>query len=105
MIKIAQMHPMNSGLVPRGPLDVLVTDHTRRFEAYREPYFGRVLPRGEIIFLPGRENGEVNDMFAGEAVVFERLKNDKDLDAVASCQFIMDDFVKRAAKNRRLAKL
>ncbi|KAJ5128659.1 hypothetical protein N7448_002376 [Penicillium atrosanguineum] len=119
MIEIAQMHPMNPGLVPNGPLDALVTDHTRlssvvledwgpglgRCEAYREPYLGRELPRGEITLLPGCDNGKVDVMFAGEAVVLERLRNDKDMNAVASCQFIMDDFIKRAAKNLRSAKL
>lgn len=119
MIEIAQMHPINPGLVPTGPLDALVTDHTRlgsviredwgpslgRCEAYREPYFGRVPPYGELTLLPSCKNGEVDVMIAGEAVVLERLRNDKELNAMASCQFIMDDFVKRAAKNRRSAKL
>jgi hypothetical protein len=119
MLEVAQMHPMNPGLVPRGPLDALVTDHTRlssvvledwgpglgRCEAYREPYLGRVIPRGEITLLPRWDNGDVSVMFAGEAVILERLRNDKDMNAVASCQFIMDDFVKRAAKGRRSARL
>jgi hypothetical protein len=119
MLEVAQMHPMNPGLVPRGPLDALVTDHTRlssvvledwgpglgRCEAYREPYLGRELPRGEITLLPRWDNGDVSVMFAGEAVVLERLRNDKDMNALASCQFIMDDFIKKAAKNRRPARL
>lgn len=73
-----------------------------RCEAYREPYLGRVLPRGELTLLLSCDNGEVNVMFAGEAVVLERLGNDKDMNAVASCQFII---IKRAVKNRRSARL
>ncbi|KAK7431296.1 hypothetical protein QQZ08_002067 [Neonectria magnoliae] len=119
MLEVAQMHPMNPGVVPRGPLDVLVTDHTRistavfedwgpglgRCEVYREPYLGRVPPLGEITLMPTRHNGEVSVMFAGEAVVLERLKNDNDINAIASCQFIMDDFIKRAGKHRCSSKL
>ncbi|KAK7417277.1 hypothetical protein QQX98_004711 [Neonectria punicea] len=119
MLEVAQMHPMNPGLVPRGPLDAFVTDHTRlstavledwgpglgRCEAYREPYLGRVPPLGEITLLPKCHNGEVSVMFAGEAVVLERLRNDNHMNAVASCQFIMDDFIKKAVKHRRSLKL
>ncbi|KAJ5764839.1 hypothetical protein N7520_004398 [Penicillium odoratum] len=64
-----------------------------RCEAYREPYLGRVLPHGAITILPGCDNGEVNFIFVGEAVILERLRNDKDMNAVASCQFIKDDFI------------
>ncbi|KAH7137875.1 hypothetical protein EDB81DRAFT_886257 [Dactylonectria macrodidyma] len=119
MLEVAQMHPMNPGIVPRGPLDALATDHTRlstavledwgpglgRCEAYREPYLGRVPPRGEITLLPRWHNGEVSVMFASEAVVLERLRNDKHMKAMASCQFIMDDFIKMVAKHRRSSKL
>jgi hypothetical protein len=119
MLEIAQMHPMNPGVVPKGPLEALVTDHTRlspamledwgpglgRCEAYRSPYFGREIPGGEITLMPGHGSGEVNVMFAGEAVVMERLRNDKKMNALASCQFTMDDFVKRVAKDRRSSKL
>lgn len=119
LLEVAQMHPMNPGIVPIGPLDALATDHTRltgavledwgpglgRCEAYREPYLGRVPPHGEITLLPRWNNGEVSVMFAGEAVVLERLRNDKHMNAMASCQFIMDDFIKKAAKHRRSSKL
>jgi hypothetical protein len=64
-----------------------------------------VPPHGEFTLLPGCKIGEVDVMIAGEAVVLERLRDDKELNAMASCQFIMDDFVKKAAKNRRSAKL
>ncbi|KPM43807.1 hypothetical protein AK830_g2726 [Neonectria ditissima] len=119
MLEVAQMHPMSPGIVPKGPVDVFTTDHTRlsaavledwgpdlgRCEAYREPYFGRVPPHGEITLLPKWHNGEVSVMFAGEAVVMERLRNDKDMNAMASCQFIMNDFIKTIAKRRRSSKL
>lgn len=119
VLEVAQMHPLSPGLVPKGPLDALVTDHTRlgsailedwgpglgRCEAFREPYLGRVPPHGEITFLPRWNNGDVDVMFAGEAVVLQRLRNDPNMNAVASCQFIMDDFVKRASKIRRSTKL
>lgn len=119
MLDIAQAHPMNPGLVPAGPIDALVTDHTRagaalyedwgpglgRCEAFREPYLGRVPPHGEITFLPRRRSGAVEILFAGEAIVLERLRNDKSLTTMARCQFVMEDFIKRAAKNRCMAKL
>ncbi|KAJ5561473.1 hypothetical protein N7461_000234 [Penicillium sp. DV-2018c] len=119
LLEIAQMHPMNPGVVPEGPLDALVTDHTRatpgvledwgpglgRCEAYREPYFGREFPRGEITLMPAHGKGDVDVMFAGEAVVMERLRNDKEMNALASCRFVVEDFVKRIAKDRRSSKL
>ncbi|KAJ4244187.1 hypothetical protein NW762_014568 [Fusarium torreyae] len=119
MLEVAQMHPQSPGIVPKGPLDALVTDHTRlgtvalddwgpglgQCEAYREPYFGRIPPRGEITFLPRWHDGEVSVMFAGEAVVMERLMNDQQMNAMASCQFVMHDFVRTIAKFRRSSKL
>lgn len=119
LLEISQMHPMSPGLVPSGPLDTLVTDHTRgrtnmledwgpdlgQCVAFREPYLGRVPPLGEITLQTRWDNGDVDVMFAGEAVVMQRLLNDKDMKAMASCRFVMDDFPRVAAKSRRAAKL
>ncbi|KAH6951214.1 hypothetical protein BKA56DRAFT_625882 [Ilyonectria sp. MPI-CAGE-AT-0026] len=119
MLEIAQAHPMSPGIVPRGPIDALVTDHTRasaavledwgpglgRCEGLREPYLGRVPPRGELTLLPRWHDGEVDILIAGEAVVLQRLRDDRFMNAMASCQFVMDDFVKRAAKDRLKSKL
>ncbi|CEI67729.1 hypothetical protein FVEN_g9539 [Fusarium venenatum] len=119
MLEVAQMHPMNPGIVPEGPLDALATDHTRlsaavlenwgpglgQCEAFREPYLGRVPPPGEITLLPRCNNGDIGVMFAGEAAVLERLRDNEDLNAMASCQFIMHDFAKMASKCRKASKL
>lgn len=120
MLEIAQAHPLSPGIVPAGPIDALVTDHTRagaglqedwgppglgQWEAFREPYLGRVPPCSEITLLPRWPNGAIDILFAGEVVVLERLRNDKTMNAVASFQFVMDDFIRRIAKEKDTAKL
>ncbi|KAF4447668.1 hypothetical protein F53441_8814 [Fusarium austroafricanum] len=118
MLEVAQMHPFSPGIVPNGPLDALTTDHTRlgaaasedwgalgRCEAYREPYIGRTPPLGEITFLPRWHNGEISVMFAGEAIVMERLRDNEKMNAAASCQFVMHDFPRTAKKVKRPSKL
>ncbi|EWG51074.1 hypothetical protein FVEG_16738 [Fusarium verticillioides 7600] len=118
MLEVAQMHPFSPGIVPNGPLDALTTDHTRlgtavaedwgalgRCEAYREPYIGRTPPLGEITFLPRWHSGEISVMFAGEAIVMERLRDDETMNAAASCQFIMHDFPRTAKKVKRPSRL
>jgi hypothetical protein len=119
MLEIAQAHPLSPGIVPAGPIDALVTDHTRaaaglqedwgpglgQCEAFREPYLGRVPPHGEITLMPRWANGAIDILFAGESVVIERLRKDRAMNAVASCRFVMDDFVQRTAKVRDMAKL
>ncbi|KAF9768428.1 hypothetical protein IL306_014283 [Fusarium sp. DS 682] len=101
-LEIAQSHPVSPGLIPKGPVDALVTDHTRASaamlasfgpelgtcEAFREPYLGRVPPLGEITLLPRWNNGNVEIMFAGEAVVMERLRCDRLMTQMASCRFV-----------------
>ncbi|KAJ6786418.1 hypothetical protein PWT90_04040 [Aphanocladium album] len=118
LLETAQMHPMNPGLIPKGPLDALVTEHTRlrgalledwgpgmgHCEAYREPYLGRLIPPGEITLLPTL-NGDVDVMFAGEAVMMERLKHDPQLNSLASCQYSLGDVTRRVAKDRRASAL
>ncbi|KAM0339020.1 hypothetical protein ACHAPU_011124, partial [Fusarium lateritium] len=103
MIEIAHSHPMNPGLIPKGPIDALVTDHTRassavlecwgpglgRCEAFREPYLGRDPPYGEITLLPRWHDGSIDVMFAGEAIVMERLKYDWFMNQMAVCRFTM----------------
>ncbi|KAJ3545093.1 hypothetical protein NM208_g2682 [Fusarium decemcellulare] len=119
MLEIAHSHPMSPGLIPKGPIDALVTDHTRastavfedwgpglgRCEAFREPYLGRIPPRGEITLLPRWNNGNVDVMFAGEAVVLERLRRDTLMNEVASCQFVMGKVTQKVSLGQYLSKL
>lgn len=114
MIEVAQAHPKNPGLIPRGPIDALVTDHTcatapvledwgpelGRCEVMRGPCLGREIPRGEITLLPRWSNGQVDVMFAGEAVVMARLKNNGHMNAMASCQFVMNDSIASIKKGK-----
>ncbi|KIL87175.1 hypothetical protein FAVG1_09729 [Fusarium avenaceum] len=117
MLEIAHSHPMSPGLIPNGPIDALVTDHTRAntavfeswgpelgtCEAFREPYLGRDPPHGEITLLPRRQDGSVDVMFAGEAVVMERLGCDRFMNQMASCRFTMDGY--KTANHRRMSRL
>ncbi|KAF4452363.1 hypothetical protein F53441_4772 [Fusarium austroafricanum] len=119
MLEIAHSHPMNPGLVPKGPIEALVTDHTRassavleswgpglgRCEAFREPYLGRDPPYGEITLLPRWHDGSVDVMFSGEAVVMERLHRDRFMNQMASCQFIMGKAIHKTGKARRISKM
>ncbi|KAM0235909.1 hypothetical protein ACHAP5_009555 [Fusarium lateritium] len=119
MLEIAHSHPVNPGLIPKGPIDALVTDHTRASaamlsswgpelgtcEAFREPYLGRIPPHGEITFLPRWDNGNVEVMFAGEAVVMERLRSDRHMGQIASCQFTMGNPMFKATRGRYISKL
>ncbi|KAJ3482120.1 hypothetical protein NLG97_g7651 [Lecanicillium saksenae] len=118
LLETAQMHPMNPGLIPKGPLDAFVTEHTRLHdalleswgpdmgscEAFREPYVGRDIPSGEITLLP-TPTGDVQVMFAGEAVVMERLKRDPHMNSLASFQHGLVDVPKLVAKDRRSSVL
>jgi hypothetical protein len=119
MLEIAHSHPVNPGLIPKGPIDALVTDHTRASaamlsswgpelgtcEAFREPYLGRVPPHGEMTLLPRWNNGNVEVMFAGEAVVMERLRSDRLMSQMASCQFVMGDPSFKATWGEYFSKL
>ncbi|KAF5962915.1 acetyltransferase [Fusarium bulbicola] len=119
MLEIAHSHPVNPGLIPKGPIDALVTDHTRATaamlsswgpelgscEAFREPYLGRIPPHGEITLLPRWTNGDVEVMFAGEAVVMERLRSDRLMNQMATCQFVMGDPRFQATRGKYVSKL
>ncbi|KAG9497327.1 hypothetical protein J7337_012122 [Fusarium musae] len=119
MLEIAHSHPVNPGLIPKGPIDALVTDHTRASaamlsswgpelgscEAFREPYLGRIPPHGEITLLPRWNNGNVDVMFAGEAIVMERLRRDRLMSQMATCQFVMGDPRFQATRGKYVSKL
>ncbi|QGI85869.1 unnamed protein product [Fusarium fujikuroi] len=119
MLEIAHSHPINPGLIPKGPIDALVTDHTRASaamlsswgpelgscEAFREPYLGRIPPHGEITLLPRWNNGNVEVMFAGEAVVMERLRDDQLMSQMATCQFVMGNPSFQATRGKYVSKL
>ncbi|KAJ4245281.1 hypothetical protein NW762_014151 [Fusarium torreyae] len=119
MLEVAQSHPVNPGLIPNGPIDALVTDHTRasaavleswgpvlgQCEGFREPYLGRTPPLGEITLLPRWHDGSVDVMFAGEAVVMKRLRCDKSMNRMASCQYTANEPRFQTTRLQRLSRM
>lgn len=105
LLRLSASTPTVPAFLPRGPFDLLVTDHTRGLwlsganwgpglgqpRTYREPYIGRTPPSGEITFLAKAINGDIEVMIAGEAVVMRRFAVDKELDRVgAELLWLMD---------------
>lgn len=94
VLRLSVNTPAVPAFVPRGPFDLIVTDHTRAAavigadwghglgqpRAYREPYIGRNPPMGEITFLAKASNGDIEVMIAGETVVMQRLAADKEME-------------------------
>lgn len=93
LLSLSQHTPFSPGFVPRDPIDVLVTDHSRGSSvleadwgcgldspvAYREPYLRRNPPAGEVTTMPKCKNGDLEVMISAEKVVIDRLKQDVDL--------------------------
>ena len=116
LLTLSQRTPISPGFVPRGPIDLLCTDHSRAPSvrtnswgprlgcsvAYREPYIGRDPPAGEITVLPRCANGDLEVMISAERVVMDRLLGDGDLLERGERVFVMGDFV--AAKRGRDAR-
>ena len=116
LLSLSQRTPFSPGFVPRGPIDVLVTDHSRGSSvleadwgyglgcpvAYREPYLGRDPPSGEVTLLPRCRNGDLEVMISAEKVVLDRLKQDVDLGMRSELVFVLHDVV--AEKKRRDAR-
>jgi hypothetical protein len=116
LLSLSQRTPFSPGFVPRGPIDVLVTDHSRGssvLEAdwghglgstvgYREPYLGREPPAGEVTIMPRCKNGDLEVMISAEKVVLDRLKHDDDVGMRSELVFVLHDAV--AEKKRRDAK-
>lgn len=116
LLSLSQRTPFSPGFVPKGPIDVLVTDHSRGSSvleadwghglrvpvAYREPYLGRDPPAGEVTIMPRCKNGDLEVMISAEKIVLDRLKQDVDLVARSEIVFNLHDVV--AEKKRRDAK-
>ncbi|KAM0715375.1 hypothetical protein Q7P37_008873 [Cladosporium fusiforme] len=116
LLSLSQRTPISPGFVPRGPMDLLVTDHSRAASvvtadwgpqlgacaAYREPYLGRDPPSGEVTILPRCPNGDLEVMISAERIVLDRLEADVDLSARAEKLFVLHDVV--AEKTRRAIK-
>jgi hypothetical protein len=116
LLSLSQRTPFSPGFVPKGPIDVLVTDHSRGSSvleadwghglrvpvAYREPYLGRDPPAGEVTIMPRCKNGDLEVMISAEKIVLDRLKQDVDFVARSEIVFNLHDVV--AEKKRRDAK-
>jgi hypothetical protein len=119
MLALSQRTPMSPGFMPRGPIDLLCTDHSRVPSvrtnswgpalgspiAYREPYLGREPPAGEITVLPRCENGDLEVMVSAERVVMGRLVEDGDLRRWGVRQFVMHDVVEEKRRRDGRARL
>lgn len=87
LCKMSFATPHHAAYLPKGPIDFLMTDHTRNVDLrkadwgpglgvtpeYRQPYFGREMPPGEVTLMPRLENGDIEMMITAERVVLERL--------------------------------
>ena len=96
LLEISLRTPMCPGLIPRGPIDMLVTEHSLfglglRADwggelgcsvALREPYISRETPRGEVIILPRQPNGDLEVIISAEEIVLERLMEDVEMSTV-----------------------
>jgi hypothetical protein len=119
MLSLSQRTPMSPGFMPRGPIDLLCTDHSRIPSvrtnswgptlgspiAYREPYLGREPPAGEVTVLPRCENGDLEVMISAEKVVMGRLLEDGDLGRWGERQFVMHDVVEEKRRRDTRARL
>ncbi|KAI7553752.1 hypothetical protein KC331_g1013 [Hortaea werneckii] len=117
LIELVHRSPQLPCFIPRGPMDLLITDHSRAASimttswgpglgkpaAFREPYLGRLIPAGEMTILPRWENGNIEVMIAGETVTLERLSSDAMMNKASKRQFIKHD-VLEAAKDTDVVK-
>ncbi|KAK5128549.1 hypothetical protein LTR85_003220 [Meristemomyces frigidus] len=113
LLELAQRAPVSPGFVPKGPIDLLVTDHTRlspildadwgpglgKTVAFREPYFGRTCPGGEMTLLARGQNGDIEVMVAGESITLERLSADADMSRMSTRVFTMHHVLEAARKS------
>ncbi|KFY31360.1 hypothetical protein V493_01177 [Pseudogymnoascus sp. VKM F-4281 (FW-2241)] len=120
LLKISLRTPMYPGLIPRGPIDMLVTEHSMfglglRADwggelgcsvALREPYIARETPRGEVIILPRQPNGDLDVIISAEEIVLERLMADVDMSTVCKnvCvrHNVLESFASIAMKKAKL---
>jgi hypothetical protein len=118
LLSLSQRSPVSPGFVPRGPIDVLTTDHSRGASvvtadwgpglgptvAYREPYLGRDPPAGEVTILARLPNGDLDVMISAEKVVVERLQKSGGL-GVGEVVYVIHDVVRAKAERDGRAKL
>ncbi|OBT65142.1 hypothetical protein VE03_04738 [Pseudogymnoascus sp. 23342-1-I1] len=120
LLKLSLRTPMCPGLTPRGPIDMLVTEHSMfglglRADwggelgcsiALREPYISRETPRGEVIILPKQPNGDLDVIISAEEIVLERLMVDVDMSTVCKnvCvrHNVLESFAPIAVKKAKL---
>jgi hypothetical protein len=119
LLSLSQRTPFSPGFVPRGPIDVLVTDHSRGLSvigadwglglgstvAYREPYLGRDPPAGEVTIMPRCKNGDLEVMISAEKVVIDRLKQDVDFASRSEVIFVLRDVVAEKKRSDGKARL
>jgi len=119
LLTLSQRTPLSPGFVPRGPIDLLCTDHSRAPSvrtsswgptlgcsvAYREPYIGRDPPAGEITVLPRCADGGLEVMVSAERVVVERLGGDGDLGGWGERVFVLGDVVEEKRGRDARARL
>jgi hypothetical protein len=112
LLNVSLRAPRRPAFIPRGPRDLLFTDHMRagllvgtnwgpglgKTVAFREPYLNRVLPAGEVTMFPRWPNGDIEVMITAETVVLERLAADKEMARESVCQFLRHDVVERVRK-------
>ncbi|KAI7503393.1 hypothetical protein KC347_g8652 [Hortaea werneckii] len=117
LVELVHRSPHLPSFIPRGPMDLLITDHSRagsilstswgpglgKPAAFREPYLGRLIPAGEMTILPRWENGDIEVMIAGETVTMGRLSLDAMMNKASKRQFIKQD-VLHAAENTNVVK-
>jgi hypothetical protein len=120
LLKISLRTPMCPGLIPRGPIDMLVTEHSifglgMRADwgaelgcsvALREPYISRETPRGEVIILPRQPTGDLDVIISAEQIVLERLIVDVDMwtvcENVCVRHNVLESFASMAMKKAKL---
>ncbi|KAF2756446.1 hypothetical protein EJ05DRAFT_65114 [Pseudovirgaria hyperparasitica] len=107
LLALSLQTPFCPGLVPKGPIDMLVTDHAMfadglaadwggelgRPVALREPYIERETPRGEVIIFPRQPNGDLDVCVSAEEVVLQRLLADGVFQAACDNVFLRHDVV------------
>lgn len=119
-MEMSQQTPRVPGFVPKGPIELLITDHRKGYAiiaadwgpglgklvGFREPYVGRTFPAGEITMFPGLIKGDIDVMIASERAVIERLCADPEMRRRSTNEFLMHDVIEAHGKSmRRSAKL
>lgn len=108
LLELSQQTLTSPGLIPIGPIDLLITDHRGFFalakadwgpglgqcRVTREPYVGRPVPAGEVVIMPGREAGDVEVSVSAERVVVRRLAEDAEMRRRGEQRFVAHDVLR-----------